>query len=57
MPAHGFVAVDHDWAKEHNLPASMSLPSDFSKGVYIIDALVYLYCHDLPKGDSTDSYI
>ena len=40
VPAHGIVAVDHVWAAEHNLPDSMSLPSDSSKGVYIIDAFV-----------------
>lgn len=40
VPAFGFVAVNHTWAAEHNLPGSMSLPSDSSKGVYIIDALV-----------------
>ncbi|KAL3463240.1 hypothetical protein BJX64DRAFT_287496 [Aspergillus heterothallicus] len=38
VPAYGFVAVDHTWAAEHHLPASMSLPSDSSKGVYIVDA-------------------
>lgn len=38
VPAHGIVAVDHQWAADRNLPASMSLPSDKSKGVYIIDA-------------------
>lgn len=40
VPAFGFVAVNHTWAAEHNLPASMGLPSDSSKGVYIIDASV-----------------
>ena len=38
VPAHGIVAVDHQWATTHNLPVSMSLPTDKSKGVYIIDA-------------------
>ncbi|PYH72826.1 uncharacterized protein BO88DRAFT_170641 [Aspergillus vadensis CBS 113365] len=38
IPAYGFVAVDHEWAVENHLPASMSLPSDPSKGVYILDA-------------------
>ncbi|GAA86992.1 hypothetical protein AKAW_05106 [Aspergillus luchuensis IFO 4308] len=38
IPAYGFVAVDHGWAVENHLPASMSLPSDSSKGVYILDA-------------------
>ncbi|OJJ77061.1 hypothetical protein ASPBRDRAFT_24772 [Aspergillus brasiliensis CBS 101740] len=38
IPAYGFVAVDHGWAAQNHLPASMSLPSDSSKGVYILDA-------------------
>jgi len=44
VPAFGFVAMDHIWAAEHNLPASMSLPSDSSKGVYIIDAYHQIHC-------------
>jgi len=44
VPAHGIVAVDHQWATEHNLPDSMGLPSDPSKGVYIIDAYHQLHC-------------
>ncbi|OTA65773.1 hypothetical protein K449DRAFT_462875 [Hypoxylon sp. EC38] len=44
VPAFGFVAVNHTWAAEHNLPASMGLPSDSSKGVYIIDAYHQLHC-------------
>ncbi|KAH8703310.1 hypothetical protein BGW36DRAFT_354737 [Talaromyces proteolyticus] len=40
IPAHGFVTVDHEWAAAHHLPDTMSLPSDNSKGVYIIDACV-----------------
>jgi hypothetical protein len=38
VPAFGIVAVDREWAAERELPGSMSLPSDASKGVYIIDA-------------------
>ncbi|KAH8653083.1 hypothetical protein BGZ60DRAFT_533278 [Tricladium varicosporioides] len=44
VPAHGFVAVDHEWAAQHNLPSSMSLPSNSSKGVYIIDAYHQIHC-------------
>lgn len=40
VPAHGIVAVDHKWAASHHLPDTMNLPSDSSKGVYIIDACV-----------------
>ncbi|KAI9372945.1 hypothetical protein BJX61DRAFT_411850 [Aspergillus egyptiacus] len=44
IPAFGFVAVDHGWAAEHHLPESMSLPSDRSKGVYIVDAYHQIHC-------------
>ena len=44
LPAHGIVAVDHAWAVERQMPATMSLPSDSSKGVYIIDAYHQLHC-------------
>ena len=44
LPAHGIVAVDHQWAAEKQLPASMSLPSDPQKGVYIIDAYHQIHC-------------
>ena len=44
LPAHGIVAVDHQWAAERKIPASMSLPSDASKGVYIIDAYHQIHC-------------
>lgn len=37
-PAHGLVALDHQWAAEKDLPPSLDLPADHSKGVYIIDA-------------------
>ncbi|RAH72011.1 uncharacterized protein BO66DRAFT_45067 [Aspergillus aculeatinus CBS 121060] len=38
------VAVDHIWAAQHRLPASMSLPSNSSKGVYILDAYHQIHC-------------
>ncbi|PCG89964.1 Protein of unknown function DUF3328 [Penicillium occitanis (nom. inval.)] len=43
IAAHGIVAVDHEWAATHQLPDTMNLPSDSSKGVYIIDAYAELY--------------
>jgi hypothetical protein len=43
-PAHGIVALDHIWAAQKHLPASMNLPSDYDKGVYIIDAYHQLHC-------------
>ncbi|MCJ1308348.1 hypothetical protein MMC25_002001 [Agyrium rufum] len=44
IPAYGIVAVDYAWADKHHLPNSMRLPSDPSKGVYIIDAYHQLHC-------------
>lgn len=44
LPAHGIVAVDYRWAAERRMPATMSLPSDPSKGVYVIDAYHQLHC-------------
>jgi len=43
-PAHGIVAVEHRWAAERQLPATISLPSDPSKGVYIIVAYHQMHC-------------
>ena len=44
IPAHGLVAVDYKWAIDKRLPDTISLPSDKSKGVYIIDAYHQLHC-------------
>ena len=44
QPAHGFVAVDRTWAQDHDWPESMYLPSDTSKGVYLLEAYHYLHC-------------
>ncbi|RDH25809.1 hypothetical protein M747DRAFT_4698 [Aspergillus niger ATCC 13496] len=46
VPAYGFVAVDHGWAAKNHLPSSMSLPSDSSKGVYILDVPPNSLPHD-----------
>jgi hypothetical protein len=43
-PGHGVVALDQQWAAAQGLPASMSLPSDNSKGVYILDAYHQIHC-------------
>lgn len=43
-PAHGIVAVEHRWAAEKQLPATINLPSDATKGVYIIDAYHQMHC-------------
>ncbi|KAF2237621.1 hypothetical protein EV356DRAFT_510582 [Viridothelium virens] len=44
MPQHGFIAVDRHWAADHHWPISMYLPSDHSKGVYLLEAYHQLHC-------------
>ena len=46
---HGVVAVDHRWAKKQYLPPARDLPSDPSKGMYLIDGYHSLHC--LVNGD------
>lgn len=36
--------MDHIWAAERGWPSSMNLPSDSSKGVYLLEAYHYLHC-------------
>ena len=43
-PSHGFVAIDRQTATDHHLPVSMYLPSDDSKGVYLLEAYHQLHC-------------
>jgi hypothetical protein len=43
-PAHGFIAMDRQWAKERHWPDSMHLPSDDSKNVYLLEAYHLLHC-------------
>lgn len=44
LPSHGFVAMDRKWAEQRQWPASMYLPSDHSKGVYLLEAYHQLHC-------------
>ncbi|KAL4935903.1 hypothetical protein BDV06DRAFT_217085 [Aspergillus oleicola] len=44
QPSHGFIAIDRNWARAHGWPESMYLPSDRSKGVYLLEAYHYLHC-------------
>ena len=44
LPSHGFVAIDRQWAEEHQWPVSMYLPSDHGKGVYLLEAYHQLHC-------------
>ena len=43
-PSHGFIAVDHKDAAARNWPATVYLPSDESKGVYLLEAYHQLHC-------------
>lgn len=43
-PAHGFIAIDREWAKSQHWPDSMHLPSDDSKNVYLLEAYHLLHC-------------
>ncbi|KAF2873319.1 hypothetical protein BDV95DRAFT_592708 [Massariosphaeria phaeospora] len=44
LPSHGFVAMDLQWAAGRNWPETMRLPSDPSKGVYLLEAYHQLHC-------------
>ena len=43
-PSHGFIAVDHKDAAARDWPATMYLPSDESKRVYLLEAYHQLHC-------------
>ncbi|KAF2176462.1 hypothetical protein K469DRAFT_698429 [Zopfia rhizophila CBS 207.26] len=43
-PAHGFIAMDREWAKSQHWPDSMHLPSDDSKNVYLLEAYHLIHC-------------
>ncbi len=43
-PSHGFVAIDRQEAAERHWPTAMYLPSDESKGVYLLEAYHLLHC-------------
>ncbi|EME83135.1 uncharacterized protein MYCFIDRAFT_46958 [Pseudocercospora fijiensis CIRAD86] len=42
--AHGHIAVDHAFAKNNHWPASMSLPDDSDKGLYLLESYHQLHC-------------
>ncbi|KAF2162477.1 hypothetical protein M409DRAFT_27102 [Zasmidium cellare ATCC 36951] len=43
-PAHGFIAVDREWATAQHWPKSMHLPSDSTKNVYLLEAYHLMHC-------------
>ena len=43
-PSHGFIAVDRKDAAAKNWQSTMYLPSDESKGVYLLEAYHQLHC-------------
>ena len=55
-PSHGFVAIDREWAGESQWPVSMYLPSDHSKGVYLLEAYHQLHCLVRLTGHSYQEY-
>lgn len=44
LPSHGFVAMDRKWATQQQWPESMYLPSDTTKGIYLLEAYHQLHC-------------
>ncbi|KAF4629085.1 hypothetical protein G7Y89_g9065 [Cudoniella acicularis] len=44
IPGHGIVAVNHEWAAQKGFPKSISLPSNDTKGIYVIDAYHQIHC-------------
>ena len=44
LPSHGFISVDRQWAVQHQWPVTGYLPSDHSKGVYLLEAYHQMHC-------------
>ena len=44
VPAHGIMALKHEWAREHGLRKARNLPGDDTKGVYILGAYHQIHC-------------
>ena len=44
LPQHGFIAIDREEAAQKHWPTSMYLPSDHTKGVYLLEAYHQLHC-------------
>ncbi|GIZ42879.1 hypothetical protein CKM354_000612800 [Cercospora kikuchii] len=43
-PAHGFIAMNREWALDNHWPDSMHLPSDDRKNVYLLEAYHMIHC-------------
>ena len=48
----GLVAVDHEWAEKRGAPPTMDLPSDPTKGIYVVEAYHTLHCLVFPNPSS-----
>ena len=58
-PSHGFIAVDREEAAAKGWQLTMHLPSDESKGVYLLEGYHQLHClvsHLFPIIDSSFHY-
>lgn len=44
VPAHGIVALDHEWARKIGLSKARNQPGDDTKGVYVLDAYHQIHC-------------
>ena len=44
VPEFGYVAVDHRWAEEQGALKTMDLPSDPTKGIYVLEAYHTMHC-------------
>ncbi|SMR57584.1 unnamed protein product [Zymoseptoria tritici ST99CH_3D1] len=42
--AHGYIAVEHEWAREKGWMASMPVPGDETKALYVLEGYHQLHC-------------
>ncbi|KAJ5116615.1 hypothetical protein N7456_000963 [Penicillium angulare] len=55
LPSHGIIALDREQAGKQNLPDSMYLPSDHTKGVYLLESYHYLHCLKILRTTLTEA--
>lgn len=42
--AHGYIAVEHEWAAQNHWLPSMPVPGDERKGLYLLESYHQLHC-------------